>query len=75
MKVIGKWSKSKGNLTVNIPGIRKVGYKKYPYKSKYLGDVDDPVIPVEVEQDIYALFKIKVKLVPTSNRGGNIVEV
>ncbi len=73
--VIGKWSRAKGNIKVNIPGIRRVGNKNYPYKSEYLGDPEDPVIPLAVEKNIHAEFKIKVKLVPTSPRGGNIVEV
>jgi hypothetical protein len=75
MKVIGKWSRAKGDLIVNIPKIRKVGGKRYPYKSKYLGYPDDPVSPAEVEQDILVELKLKVKLVPTSPRGGEIREV
>ena len=72
MKVIGKWSRAKGNIIVNIPDIRKVGGKKYPYKAKYLGDTEDPFSPVAVEKDIYAEFKLRVNLVPTSPRGGEI---
>lgn len=75
MKVIGKWSKNKGNLLVNMPKMRKVGYKLYPYKSQYLGDPEDPVLPLEVEEDIYKMFKIKVKLISKSSRGGDIMEV
>jgi hypothetical protein len=75
MKVIGKWSRAKGNIKVNIPKVRKVGGKLYPYISEYLGDPDDPFSPIEVEKDIMAELKLKVKLVPTSSRGGEIREV
>jgi hypothetical protein len=73
--IIGKWSRAKGNITVNMPRMRRVGGKWYPEKSKYLGNPDDPFSPIAVEKDIYAEYKIKVKLVPTSSRGGDIVEV
>lgn len=75
MKIIGKWSKSKGNIKVNIPGIRTVGNKKYPYISEYLGDEDNPFSTIDIEKDIYAEYKLKVKLMPKSSRGGDIVEV
>jgi hypothetical protein len=75
MKVIGKWSKAKGNISVTIPDMRKVGNKMYQYASKYLGDAEDPVDPIAIEKDIYAEFKIRVKLMPKTSRGGDIVEV
>lgn len=77
MKIVGKWSKSKGNISVNIPKMRRVGSKLYPYISKYLGDIDEgyTVTPEDVEKDIYAVLKFKVKLVPRTSRGGDIVEV
>lgn len=73
MKQIGTWSRSKGNIMVIIPDFRKVGYKRYPLKSKYLGDEDDPVNPIEVEKDMKAEHGITIKLIPTSRRGGKIV--
>ena len=75
MKVIGKWSRAKGNITVTIPDMRKVGGKQYPYKAKYLGDPEDPFSPLAVEKDIYAELKLKVKLVMKNPRGGEIQEV
>lgn len=77
MKIVGKWSKSKGNISVNIPKMRRVGSKLYPYASKYLGDIDEgyTVTQEDVEKDIYAVLKFKVKLVPRTSRGGDIVEV
>lgn len=77
MKIIGKWSRAKGNISVNIPNMRRVGNKWYPYQSKYLGDIEEgyTVTPIDVEKDIYAVLKIKVKLIPKSSRGGDIVEV
>lgn len=79
MKVIGKWSKSKGNIKVIIPGIRRVGNKKYPYSAKYLVNDDAPLSPKEqiadVEQDLSKELKLHIKLIPTTSRGGDILEV
>jgi hypothetical protein len=77
MKVIGKYSVAKEDIVVTIPKIRKVGNKLYPYKSKYLGGGEDGYILTrsDVEKDIYAVLKIKVKLVSKNSRGGDIVEV
>jgi hypothetical protein len=68
--IIGKWFRRKGNIVVNFPELRG---KKLPYRSKYLGDVDDPFPPALVERDIYHEFKIQVKLQPTRKNGGDIL--
>jgi len=77
MKVIGKYSVSKEDIIVTIPKMFRVGSKWYPYKSKYLGDIENgyTVTKTDVEKDIYAVLKIKVKLVTKNSRGGDIVEV
>ena len=74
MKIIGKWSKSKGNILVNIPKIRVTPGTLQPAKIKYLGDPDDPVVPSAVSRDLTKEYGRRLVLVPTSARGGNIVE-
>jgi hypothetical protein len=79
MKVIGKWSRIKGNINVTIPKIRKVGGKRYPLKAKYLYGDDDP-LPLkdqieDVENDLSKELSMKIKLISTSSRGGDIMEV
>jgi len=73
-RVIGTWSRARGNIMIHLPAFRKVGGRRYPLKSKYLGDREDPVSPLHVEQDLKAEYHIDVKLVPTSPRGGKIVQ-
>ena len=74
MVQIGTYSKKKEpfgiSITVVIPNARKVGRKRYPYKSKYLtGDIDD------IMKDIKKTLEIsgQVKFVPTTVRSGKIV--
>ena len=73
---IGKYSRAKGNLTMVVPKGRRVGGRSVPYKSKILGDPEDP-IPVSVGQSEIRkdLENNKITLVPTSPRGGRIVVV
>jgi hypothetical protein len=73
---IGRYSRAKGNLTMTVPKGRRVGGRSYPYKSKILGDPEDPV-PVYVGQSEIRkdLENNKITLVPTSSRGGRIVVV
>lgn len=73
MKQIGTWSRSNGNILINIPKMRKVGNKKYPIKSKYLGEIEYPFPAIEVEQDLKAEYGLNVKLVATSIRGGKVM--
>ncbi len=75
MKVIGKWSKSKGDITINIPKIRKVGNKRYPLKVKYLGSEEHPLILTDIEKDLSFEYKVKAKLITKSTRGGDVVEM
>jgi hypothetical protein len=69
-KIIGTWSRSKGNITVTIKK-SEIG-RKYDYKAKYLGDHDDPVPPAYVEADLRKEFRKQMKMVPTSPRGGKV---
>lgn len=61
---------------MTVPKGRRVGGRTYPYKSKILGDPEDP-IPVSVGQSEIRkdLENNKITLVPTSPRGGRIVVV
>jgi hypothetical protein len=73
MKVIGKWTIQKGgDILVTIPGARSVGNKKYPYKSKYLNDIENPIDIKDIERDIVKEIKVIVRLTKTSMRGGKI---
>jgi len=76
MKVLGKWTKSNGSIIVKIPKWREtVRGKKVTYEAKYIGSPDEPFPPFNIEKDMLSEFKIHVKLVPKSNRGGDIVEL
>lgn len=74
-KKVGTWSKTKGSIMVYLPGFRTVAGRKKPYKTKYIGDPDDPFPPAAVERDLSVEFKISIKLKPTSPRGGDIILV
>ena len=73
---IGRYSRAKGNLIMTVPKGRRVGGRSYPYKSKILGDPEDPV-PVSVGQSEIRkdLENNKITLIPTSSRGGRIVVI
>lgn len=73
---IGKYSRAGGNLTMTIPKDRRVGGRTLPYKTKILGEPDDP-IPVSMGQSEIRkdLENSKITLVPTSSRGGRVVVV
>lgn len=73
---IGTWSKSRGSISVVIPGIRE-GLRGYAaaYRSKYLGEPDNPFPPAIVETDLNKEFPgLNAKLIPTSSRGGIIIK-
>ena len=49
-----------------IPGVRSLPV--------LLGYPDDPIPPAEVERDLKAQFGKRFRLVPTSPRGGRVLE-
>ena len=70
----GTWSRAKGCISVTLKKYRRVGGKTYDYKAQYLGYPDDPIPPAEVERDLKAQFGKRFRLVPTSPRGGRVLE-
>ena len=75
---IGKYSKKRVpnvgvTCTVTIPKARKVHGRMYPYKSEYLSGEDHEDIQNTIRRDLNIYGR--VKLVPTSPRGGRIVVV
>lgn len=73
-KEVGTWSRAKGNLSVTLKKYRKDMGRWRDYKAKYLGDPEAPVTPADVEKDLRAEFGKRFTLVPTSSRGGKILE-
>lgn len=77
MKPIGTYSKKKtsdGEMTylVTIPNARRVKGRYYPYVTKFLtDDIDDIEKTVRSDLEISG----KVKLAPSSGRGGRVMEV
>jgi hypothetical protein len=70
----GTWSRAKGCISVTLKKYRRVGGKTYDFKAKYLGSPDDPASPWDVEHDLKETFGKRFRLVPTSPRGGRILE-
>lgn len=71
--IIGRYSWKGYDIIVNIPKIRKIGRKVYPYRAKYLGSHEHPLCIYETERDLSQTLGFQVNLMPTSTRGGNVV--